>query len=72
MIFVTGLEGRTEDGILVILKHAHEMVPFMPPCSGTEDERRALATFFYQLSNGEIEIGPPSRFAPLKVFRKNE
>jgi len=66
------VRGRTEDGILVILKHAHEMVPFMPPCSGTEDERRVLATFFYQLSNKEIEIGAPSRFAPLKGFRKNE
>lgn len=64
------VRGRPEDGIFVILKHAHEMVPFMPPCSGTDDERRVLASFFYQLSAGEMEIGAPSRFVSLRFQKK--
>jgi mono/diheme cytochrome c family protein len=68
----TRFGGRTEDGILVILKHTHEMVPFMPPFSGTNDECQTLATFFYQLSNKEIELKTPSRFAPLQNQESNE
>ncbi len=30
------VKGRSEDGIIVILGHTHEMVPFKPPFSGTE------------------------------------
>ena len=60
------VKGRTEDGIFVILGHTHEMIPFMPPFSGTEDELRILARFLYQLANGKITVGSPSRFAPLK------
>ena len=66
------LRGRTEDGILVILKHTHEMVPFMPPFSGTADERRTLARFFSQLSNKKIGLKPPSRFIPLQNPESNE
>jgi mono/diheme cytochrome c family protein len=65
-------EGRTEDGINVILKHTHQMVPFMPPFAGTNDERRILARFFYQLSNKEIEIDHPSRFTALRKPESNE
>lgn len=59
------VKGRTEDGIFVILGHTHEMIPFMPPFSGTEDERRILARFLYQLSTGKLKMGAPSRFAPI-------
>jgi mono/diheme cytochrome c family protein len=59
------LRGRTEDGIFVLLAHAGEMVPFMPPFSGSEQERRVLANFLYQLANGKIKIKVPSRFYPL-------
>jgi mono/diheme cytochrome c family protein len=64
------VRGRPEDGIFVILKHTHEMVPFMAPFSGTDDERRVLASFFYRLSAGEIEVGAPSRFSPLRFPEK--
>ncbi len=60
------IKGRTEDGILVILNHTHEMVPFMPPFSGTDQERKIMAHFLYQLSNENIKLGEPSRFAPIK------
>lgn len=62
----TKVKGRPEDGIFVIIGHTHEMVPFMPPFSGTEDERRTMARFLYQLSNEKINIAAPSRFAPIK------
>jgi hypothetical protein len=60
------LRGRTEDGIFALLGHAGEMVPFMPPFCGSEQERRVLANFLYQLANGKIDIEGPSRFFPLK------
>ena len=43
------LMGRPEDGIAVILGHTDEMVPFMPPFSGTEAERKQLAGYLYKL-----------------------
>ncbi len=58
------VDGRTVDGLFVILAHTHEMIPFMPPFSGTEDERRALAGFLYGLSKGTVKEHAPSRFAP--------
>ena len=61
-----GVKERSEDGIFVILRHTHEMVPFMPPFSGTEQERRIMARFLYQLANGKITIVAPSRFVPVK------
>jgi hypothetical protein len=66
------LRGRTEDGIFVLLGHAGDMVPFMPPFSGSEQERRVLASFLYQLANGKIEIGAPSRFFSLRGTKSHE
>ena len=62
----TKVRERPEDGIFVIIGHIHEMVPFMPPFSGTEVERRILSRFLYQLANGKISLEKPSRFAPIK------
>ncbi len=59
------VKGRTEDGIFVMLGHTHEMVPFMPPFSGTKDERRTLAGFLYGVSKGTIKLHDPSRFVPV-------
>ncbi len=59
------VQGRTADGIYVIIGHTQEMVPFMPPFSGTDQERRAMADFLFRLANGTIKLGAPSRFAPL-------
>ncbi len=60
--------GRPEDGIYVILGNTHQMVPFMPPFSGTENERRVLSRFLYQLTSGEIKLKAPSRF----MFQKGK
>jgi mono/diheme cytochrome c family protein len=59
------VKGRTEDGIFVLLGHTSDMVPFMPPFSGTGDERRTLAGFLYGLSKGTVKLHDPSRLVPL-------
>ncbi len=56
------VKGRTEDGILAIVGHTHEMVPFMAPFSGSLQERRALASYLFGLANGNIQQTAPSRF----------
>jgi hypothetical protein len=66
------LSGRTEDGIFVLLGHTGEMVPFMPPFSGSRQERSVLASFLYQLANGKIDIEAPSRFYPLKGGKSHD
>jgi mono/diheme cytochrome c family protein len=62
---VDRVQGRTADGIYVILGHTQEMVPFMPPFSGTDQERRTMADFLLHLADGTIKPGAPSRFSPL-------
>jgi len=59
------VEGRSENGITVYLTHIDEMVPFMPPFSGTEKERKILARFLYRLANKHISLEAPSRYTPL-------
>lgn len=62
---VDRVQGRSVDGIYVILGHTQEMVPFMPPFSGTDQERRTMADFLFGLADGSIKPGVPSRFTPL-------
>ncbi|MFA6282545.1 MAG: c-type cytochrome [Desulfurivibrionaceae bacterium] len=62
---VVRVQGRTADGLYVILGHTQEMVPFMPPFSGTNQERRIMADFLFRLGDGTIKLGAPSRFTPL-------
>lgn len=59
---VQRVRGRSEDGIAAIIAHTHEMVSFMPPFSGTVEERRLLARYLYQAATGGIAVGVPSRF----------
>jgi mono/diheme cytochrome c family protein len=66
---VTRVQGRPQDGIFVIIAHTHQMVPFMPPFSGSAQEQQALATYLYQIANPGLASGPspapagaPSRF----------
>jgi hypothetical protein len=66
------LAGRTADSIDVILKHTKEMVPFMPPFSGTEEERKIFAHFLYQLKEGEVTVVAPYRYLPAQVKKRNE
>lgn len=56
------LGGRSEDGIYVILGHTREMVSFMPPFTGTADERRILARFLYELGEGRVRVQSRARF----------
>jgi mono/diheme cytochrome c family protein len=66
------VDGRTSDGIFVILAHTNEMIPFMPPFSGTEDERRTLAGFLYGVSKGTIKLHDPLRFVPVTGGKAHE
>ncbi len=61
----TRVKNRSEDGIFVYLSHIGDMVPFMPPFSGTEAERRILARFLYRLAQDRISLSAPSRYTPL-------
>jgi hypothetical protein len=61
----TRVKRRSEDGIFVYLSHINEMVPFMPPFSGTKEERQLLARFLYRLAQGRIQLRAPSRYTPL-------
>lgn len=56
------VKGRTLGGIFVMIGRTQDMVPFMPPFAGTREERRTMARFLYDLSNGEIEMDAVSRF----------
>jgi hypothetical protein len=56
---------RSEDGIFVYLSHINEMVPFMPPFSGTVAERKVLARFLHRLAQEKIPLSHPSRYTPL-------
>ena len=66
------LKGRTEEGIFVILGHTSDLVPFMPPFSGSKEERAITAKFLYQLSTGAIKMPAPSRYTPLSPSRSGE
>jgi mono/diheme cytochrome c family protein len=57
------VRGRTPDGIDVIIRDAHQMVPFMPPFAGSDDERRILASFLFDLSAGKISPRAASQLA---------
>lgn len=56
------VQDRSQDGILAIIAHTDQMVPFMPPFSGTSEERRLLASYLYQLANDQLEPNRPPRF----------
>jgi hypothetical protein len=61
---VDRVRGRSRDGLFVILGRTHEMVPFMAPFSGTDEERRILASFLYDLASGKLPVRPFSRPFP--------
>lgn len=55
------LRGRTADGIYVITGHTHELAPFMPPFSGTGEERRLLADYLFEVLEGRVAFASPAR-----------
>jgi mono/diheme cytochrome c family protein len=63
------VSGRPQDGIYVIIRDAHLMVPFMPPFAGSDGERRVLAAFLFDLSTGKI---PPQTVAHLAAYTAAE
>ncbi len=56
------LRGRTQPAVTVLVGRASEMVPFMPPFSGSEAERRTLAAYLYGLSGERrsLAAAPPA------------
>jgi len=56
--------GRTEDGIYVILGRTEQMVPWMPPFSGSDAERRKTARFLRNLVQDKYGLGEPARYPP--------
>ncbi len=57
----TRVAGRTEDGLDVIVNHAHELVSFMPPFSGDRLERRLAARFLFRLQQGKLQMASRTR-----------
>jgi hypothetical protein len=63
---VDRVRGRSLDGIEVILGRTRQMVPFMAPFSGTDAERKELASFLFDLANGKLAPRPYARPFPPK------
>jgi mono/diheme cytochrome c family protein len=58
--------GRSERGIYVILGRTEQMVPWMPPFSGTDEERSKLSHFLDKLAERKLELEEPSRYPSAK------
>jgi mono/diheme cytochrome c family protein len=46
--------GRTQDGIAAMVAHTMDMVPYMPPFAGSDQERELLAQFLHGLGKGGV------------------
>ncbi len=66
------LEGRTYPGIKAIVERTHQMIPFMVPFAGSDEEKIILSDFLFRLSRDEININTPSRFLLTEGEGKNE
>ncbi len=56
------LKGRTEDAVYVLLGHTNQIAPFMPPFTGTDAERRLMASYLYGITNRAAAGVPPVRY----------
>lgn len=63
-------EGRTERGIYVILGRTEQMVPWMPPFSGTDEERSKTSHFISKLLEHRYGLDDPSRYPPMEGQEK--
>jgi hypothetical protein len=61
--------GRTERGIYVILGRTEQMVPWMPPFSGTDEERSKMSHFISKLLEHKYELEEPARYPPMEEER---
>jgi mono/diheme cytochrome c family protein len=62
--------GRTERGIYVILGRTEQMVPWMPPFSGTDEERSKTSHFISKLLEHQYGLEEPSRYPPMEGQEK--
>lgn len=67
---VDRFKGRSEPGIYVILGRTEEMVPWMPPFAGTDDERKITARFIKNLIDNQYQLKEPARYPPAKESDK--
>jgi hypothetical protein len=56
--------GRSRDGAYVIIGHTEEMVPWMPPFSGSDKERRLMSDFLVGLAEGRDTLFETTRYPP--------
>jgi mono/diheme cytochrome c family protein len=61
---VDRFKGRSEPGIYVILGRTEEMVPWMPPFAGTDEERKITAHFLKNLVDSKYSLYMPARYPP--------
>ena len=58
------VRGRSEDGIYVLVGRTDDMISFMPPFSGNDDERLATTRFLYELERGNVEMKRAATYTP--------
>jgi mono/diheme cytochrome c family protein len=61
---VDRFKGRSEPGIYVILGRTEDMVPWMPPFTGTDEERKIAAHFLKNLVDKKYLLKIPARYPP--------
>ena len=63
-------EGRSEPGIYVMLGRTEQMVPWMPPFAGTDEERKITAHFLKNLIEKKYSMKEPARYPPARETTK--
>ena len=63
---VDRFEGRSEPGIYVLLGRTEQMVPWMPPFAGTDEERKITAQFLRKLVERKYSMQMPARYPPVE------
>jgi hypothetical protein len=59
-------KGRSEPGIYVMLGRTEQMVPWMPPFAGTDEERKITAQFIRELVEKKYSMRAPARYPPIE------
>ncbi len=66
------LKGRPKDAIDVLVKHAHEMVPFMPPFAGSQKDRIMMVEFLDALVNHYDVNNPPAFYTGIAIRERHK
>jgi len=56
------LRGRTERGVYVLIGRTEQMIPWMPPFTGSERERASLARFIHRLTADRYRLSGEYRY----------